>query len=78
MECYRLRIRGHLDSSWSTWFDDLTISQEDDSTTTLTGPLSDQAALYGLLGRLRDLGATLLSVERLAAGGLEADNLGPP
>ena len=78
MEWYRLRIRGHLDSSWSTWFDDLTISQEDDCTTTLTGPLSDQAALYGLLGRLRDLGATLLSVERLAAGGLEADNLGPP
>ena len=77
-ECYRIRIHGHPDSGWSTWFNDLTISQEDDRTTTLTGPLSDQAALYGLLGRLRNLGAMLLSVERLAAGGLEADNLRPP
>ena len=76
-EPYRIRIRGHLDADWSAWFDNLTISQEDDGTTALTGPLVDQAALYGLLGRLRDLGATLLSVERLAAGGLEADNLGP-
>ena len=75
---YRIRIRGHLDAGWSTWFDNLTISHEDEGTTTLTGPLVDQAALYGLLGRVRDLGATLLSVERLAAGGIEADNLGPP
>lgn len=66
-QCYRLRIRGHLDPAWSTWFDDLTITQEDDGTTTLAGPLVDQAALYGLLGRLRDLGATLLGVERLPA-----------
>jgi len=64
-EAYRIRIRGHLDSGWSTWFDNLTISGDDDGTTTLTGPLVDQAALYGLLGRLRDLGATLLSVQRL-------------
>ena len=64
-QSYRLRIRGHLDPDWSSWFDDLTITQEDDGTTTLTGPLVDQAALYGLLGRLRDLGATLLDVERL-------------
>ena len=62
---YRLRIRGHLDPDWSAWFDNLTITQDDDGATTLTGPLVDQAALYGLLGRLRDLGATLLGVERL-------------
>jgi hypothetical protein len=68
VERYVVRIRGHLDPGWSTWFDNLTISHEDDGTTTLTGPLVDQAALYGLLGRLRDLGATLLSVERLAMG----------
>jgi hypothetical protein len=65
-EQYRIRIRGHLDSSWSAWFGDLEIMQSDDGTTTLAGPLVDQAALYGLLGRLRDLGATLLAVERLA------------
>ena len=68
-QSYRIRIRGHLDPGWSTWFDGLDICQEEDGTTTLTGPLVDQAALYGLLGRLRDLGATLLAVERLSAGG---------
>ena len=68
VERYVVRIRGHLDPGWSTWFDNLTISQEDDGTTTLTGPLVDQAALYGLLGRLRDVGATLLSVESLTGG----------
>ena len=64
-QSYRIRIRGHLGSDWSTWFDNLTMTQDDDGTTTLTGPLVDQAALYGLLGRLRDLGATLLGVEQL-------------
>lgn len=62
---YRIRIRGHLDRVWSTWFDGLTITQADDGTTELAGRLVDQAALFGLLARLRDLGATLLLVERL-------------
>jgi len=65
-KCYRIRIRGHLDPSWSDWFDGLAITQEVDGTTTLAGPLTDQAALYGLLSRLRDLGATLVMVEQLA------------
>ena len=68
-EHYRIRIGGHLDPAWAAWFDGLAITQEADGTTTLAGPLVDQAALYGLLGRLRDLGATLLAVERLAARG---------
>ena len=63
---YCIRIRGHLDTAWSDWFDSLTITQADDGTTTLEGTLVDQAALYGLLSRLRDVGATLLAVERLA------------
>ena len=63
---YRVRIRGHLDPAWTAWFDDLTLTQTDDGTTELVGPLSDQSALYGLLARLRDLGATLLLVEQLA------------
>ncbi|HEX8134770.1 MAG TPA: hypothetical protein VF880_15240 [Actinomycetes bacterium] len=62
---YRIRIRGHLDPSWSAWFDSLTVTQEADGTTELAGPLTDQGALFGLLVRLRDLGATLLLVERL-------------
>ena len=64
---YRIRIRGHLDPSWSAWFDGLTVTQADDGTTELAGPLVDQAALFGLLARLRDLGATLLLVEHLTA-----------
>jgi hypothetical protein len=62
---YRIRIRGHLDPAWSAWFDGLTLTQAVDGTTELAGPLVDQAALFGLLARLRDLGATLLLVERL-------------
>ena len=61
----RIRIRGHLDPAWWTWFDSLTVTHADDGTTELAGPLTDQAALFGLLARLRDLGATLLLVERL-------------
>jgi hypothetical protein len=66
---YRIRIRGHLDEAWSDWFDGLAITQGEDGTTTMAGPLVDQAALYGLLNRLRDLGATLLAVERMVADG---------
>lgn len=64
---YRIRIRGHLDPAWSAWFDSLTVTQADDGTTELVGPLVDQAALFGLLARLRDLGATLLLAEHLTA-----------
>jgi hypothetical protein len=61
---YLIRIRGHLDPGWSAWLEGLTVTQDDDGTTWLTGQIVDQAALYGLLSRLRDLGATLLAVER--------------
>jgi hypothetical protein len=64
---YRIRIRGHLDRKWTGWFDELTLTQNDDGTTDLVGPVLDQSALYGLLARLRDLGATLLLVEQLPA-----------
>jgi hypothetical protein len=60
---YRIRIRDHLDPIWSAWFDGLSIAQHDDGTTTLTGRVVDQADLFGLLARLRNLGATLLAVE---------------
>jgi hypothetical protein len=65
---YRIRILGHLDPAWSAWFDSLAVIQADDGTTELAGPLADQSALFGLLARLRDLGATLLLVERLTEG----------
>ena len=65
---YRIRIRGHLDPSWLAWYDSLTVTAEDDGTTELVGSLVDQAALFGLLARLRDLGAMLPAVEPFAGG----------
>ena len=62
MHC-RIRIKGHLDSSWHTWFDDLEMVQEVEGTTRLRGQLPDQAALYGVLLTIRRLGLTLLSFE---------------
>lgn len=59
---YEIRLVGHLDEHWSTWFDGLAVIQEDDGTTTLRGAVTDQAELHGLLAKVRDLGATLLSV----------------
>ena len=59
---YELRIDGHLDDHWSAWFGDLTLTHEDDGTTALSGPVSDQAELHGLLTKVRDLGVVLISV----------------
>jgi hypothetical protein len=61
---YQIRVKGILDECWSDWFDGLTITPQDDETL-LTGPVRDQAALHGLLARVRDLGLPLLSVERI-------------
>ena len=59
---YELRIEGHLDESWSAWFGGLTLLRESDGTTTLRGAVTDQAELYGLLAKVRDLGTTLISL----------------
>ena len=61
---YRICLKGHLDDKWSDWFEQMAISTEGDQTI-LTGPVADQAALHGLLIRIRDLNLTLLSVECL-------------
>jgi hypothetical protein len=58
-----LRVLGHLDAHWSDWFGGLTLTEEDDGTTTLTGEVTDQAQLHGLLMKVRDLGVTLISVK---------------
>jgi len=60
---YQLRVNGHLDQHWSSWFGDLTLTHADDGTTCLTGAIADQAELHGLLTKIRDLGVTLISVE---------------
>jgi hypothetical protein len=64
---YQLRVRGILDSHWSGWFAGLTITPDTDGNTLLEGPLADQAALYGVINRLRDLGLTLLGVAQRTA-----------
>jgi hypothetical protein len=61
---YRIRVKGHLGPQWSEWFDWMTITLESDGTTTLSGPIVDQAALHGLLARVRDLGLELISVSQ--------------
>jgi hypothetical protein len=59
---YQIRVQGHLGRHWSGRFEELRITLEDDGTTLLTGPLVDQAALHGILRRIRDLGITLIAV----------------
>ena len=59
---YEVRIGRHLDDRWAEWFGDLTMTREPDGTTTLRGPVADQAALHGILIKIRDLGMVLLTV----------------
>ncbi|TCC06273.1 hypothetical protein [Kribbella soli] len=62
---YEIRLQGRLDSRWSVWFDGLTLTAGADGTTTIRGPVVDQAALHGLLQGLRDLGLPLISVAQV-------------
>ena len=62
---YELRVQGVLDDRWSVWFEGLQVSSDQHGQTTIAGPVADQAALHGLLTKVRDLGLELLSVRRL-------------
>ena len=62
---YQIRINGRLDTQWTSWFTGMSITHEESGETFITGPVIDQAALYGLLHRVRDLGIPLISVQRL-------------
>ena len=64
---YEIRLSGHLHERWAAWFDGLTVTHGDDGTTVISGPLADQAALHGLIQRVRDLSMPLISVAELAA-----------
>jgi hypothetical protein len=66
---YEIRLSGHLDAHWTAWFDGLTVSRERDGTTVISGPVADQAALHGVLQRVRDLGLPLVSVIRVEPAG---------
>ena len=62
---YEIRLAGHLDAHWAAWFDGLAVGQESDGTTVIRGSVADQAALHGVLQRVRDLGLPLVSVTRV-------------
>jgi hypothetical protein len=72
---YHLRVTGHLGSEWIDWFDGLSITLQDNGETLLSGPVVDQAALHGLLRKVRDLGLPLLSVMRLQPGQVDAPDV---
>ena len=74
---YQIRIKSHLDSDWTAWFEGLTITLEKDGNTLLTGPVVDQAALHGLLKKVRDLGMLLVSVNRLEPGQADVSDIKP-
>jgi hypothetical protein len=65
---YEIRLQGHLDARWAAWFDGLTLTRDSDGTTIIHGPVADQAALYGLLQKTRDLGLPLISVNHVEPG----------
>jgi hypothetical protein len=74
---YEIRLTGRLGAHWAAWFDGLTVSHESDGTTVLSGPIADQAALHGVIQRVRDLGLPLVSVTcvdaRHTKNGIEAE-----
>jgi hypothetical protein len=65
---YQIRLKGHLGHQWTDWFEGLTVKLEDNGETLLTGPVVDQAALHGLLKKVRELGLPLISVNRMKPG----------
>ena len=77
---YEIRLAGHLDAHWTAWFDGMAVGHASDGTTVISGEIADQAALHGLLQRVRDLGVPLVSVIRIEpappeATGIEAEQI---
>jgi hypothetical protein len=75
---YQIRIKGHLGPQWIEWFGGVTITLEDNGDTLLTGPVVDQAALYGLLRKVRDLSLPLISVKRVEPGQADGPDFKQP
>ena len=72
---YQIRIKGHLGPQWTDWFGEMTITLEDNGDTLLTGPVVDQAALHGLLRKVRDLGMLLISVTSIEPGQVDTSDV---
>ena len=74
---YEIRLKGHLDSRWAAWFDGLTLTDSSDGTTIIHGPVADQAALHGLLQKVRDMGLPLVSVTQVQPDQPECPSIEP-
>jgi hypothetical protein len=74
---YEIRLKGHLDSRWAAWFDGLSLTNESDGTTLIHGPVADQAALHGLLQKVRDVGLPLVSVTQVDPDQPDAPPIAP-
>ncbi len=74
-QCYEIRLKGHMDVRWDDWFESLTITLEEDGDMLLTGSMIDQAALHGLLKKIRDLGIPLVSVNQVDTRGTHSNRL---
>ena len=74
---YQIRLKGHLSRQWTSWFEGLTITLEEDGDTLLTGTVIDQAALHGLLKKVRDLGMPLLSVNSVGPSRQDVSDVQP-
>ena len=74
---YQIRLRGHLSDQWTNWFECLTITLEEDGDTLLTGLVVDQAALFGLLKKVRDLGMPLVSINCIEPGKPDVSEVEP-
>ena len=71
---YEIRVEGHLDDEWSEWFGGLSIALEDDGTSVLTGPVTDQSALHGLLLKIHNMGLALISLQRIGSRRAKIDS----
>jgi len=76
IEFYEIRLQGHLDTKWSEWFYNMTITHERDGTTTLSGWLPDQTVLHSVLDRIRDMNLQLVSVKKIISDGQTTDDKG--
>ncbi len=74
---YEIRIKGRLDARWAAWFDGLSLTHASDGTTVIQGPVADQAALHGLLQKVRDVGLQLISVTRIEAERADTPTIEP-
>ena len=74
---YEIRLKGRLESRWAAWFDGLSLTNESDGTTIIRGPVADQAALHGLLQKVRDIGLPLVSVTQVQPGQPNAPTIKP-